>query len=86
MAIYNRTKADSRKQETADLTAEIAAIDAGVWPRDIDDAMRWGAGQSFASHADKAAYARRLCVDIVDYLQAIPARIASGELGNGWQA
>ena len=85
MASYNRTKADSRRQEIADLTAEIVAIDAGSWPRDTDDAMRWGVGMSFYSHADKAAHARRMCTGAVSYLQGIPARIAAGELP-GWEA
>tara|TARA_R110000868_G_C10890698_1_gene763575 strand:+ start:728 stop:988 length:261 start_codon:yes stop_codon:yes gene_type:complete len=86
MSVYNRTKADSRKQERADRTAEIAAIDSGSWPRDIDDRHRWGVGQTFYSNADHAAYARQQCVSVIDYLDGIPARIASGELGNGWQA
>ena len=85
MSCYNRTKADSRKQETSDRTAEIASIDAGTWPRDIDDEFRWGVGQTFYSHADKASHARAMCVGVISYLHGIPARIAAGELP-GWEA
>lgn len=85
MAYYNRTKAESRKQEIADLKAEIAAIDTGKWPRDIDDNMRWGPNKTFHDMAEKAKYVRDLCVKEVGYLEGIPARIAAGEL-SGWEA
>lgn len=85
MACYNRTKAASRKQEIEDRKAEIAAIDAGTWPRDLDDAMRWGANKTFHDAAEKAEYARTGCWAEVVYLEDIPARIEAGELP-GWEA
>lgn len=85
MACYNRTKAADRQREITDRKAEITAIDAGTWPRDLDDDMRWGATKTFHDAAEKAAYARALCVDEVAYLQGIPARVQAGELP-GWEA
>jgi len=79
MVCYNRIKKADREREIADRKAEIAAIDAGQWPRDIDDEFRWVANRGFAD-----AYARNLCVAEVAYLEAIPARVASGEL-TGWE-
>lgn len=84
MACYNRMKAESRKQEIADRKAEIAAIDNGTWPRNIDDDMRWGPNKTFRDMAEKAQYVRTLCVDEVAYLNGIPPRIVSGEL-KGWE-
>lgn len=80
MAVYNRTKRLDREREIADLQAEIDAIDAGKWPRDINDQFRW----SFVSH-DPAGYARRMCASSLAYLIAVPDRIANGELP-GWEA
>lgn len=85
MASYNRMKVADRKREIDDRKAEIAAIDAGTWPRDLDDDMRWGICHHFRDAAEHAAYARRMCLDVVDYLEAIPARIKAGELP-GWEA
>ena len=82
--MYNRTKSASRQQELADRKDEIAAIDNGTWPRDMDDEYRWGALRSFHDMAEKAAYARSLCTLDVEYLEGIPARIATGEL-LGWE-
>ena len=40
MTSYNRTKAEDRKREIADLKDEIAAVDAGKWPRDLRDSLK----------------------------------------------
>ena len=85
MAAYNLMKRMDRERMLADREAEIAAIDAGMWPRNIDDEYRWGAGVTFRDMAEKAAYARKLCVADVQYLNQIPARIAGGYLTN-WEA
>lgn len=85
MASYNRMKRADREREIADRKAEIAAIDQGTWPRDIDDDFRWGANRYFHDNAEKAAYARKLCMDDVTYLEGIPGRIALGYLQN-WEA
>ena len=83
MACYNRMKAESREQEIKDRTAEVASIDAGKWPRDIDDDMRWGVNKTFHDVAEKAMYARRLCVSELAYLKGLTARTKAGELP-GW--
>jgi hypothetical protein len=84
MSCYNRTKAESRQQEIEERKAEIAAIDAGEWPRDLNDDMRWGVFMRFNDMAEKTDYARRLCVETLEYLEGIPARINAGELP-GWE-
>ena len=85
MASYNLMKRADRDRMLADRKAEIAAIDAGLWPRTIDDDMRWGWARTFHDKAEKAAYARFMCLGDVAYLERIPARIASGELSH-WEA
>jgi len=71
-------KADSRKQELADRNAEIAAIDAGMWPRNLDDEMRWGANKTFHDMAEKASYARQMCWAVVVYLEDLQERLEAG--------
>jgi hypothetical protein len=85
MSVYNRAKAADREREIADLTAEVAAIDAGLWPRTLDDEFRWGTRNLFYDAAEKAAHVRRLCWDQIGYLQGIQFRIEDGELP-GWEA
>lgn len=91
MACYNRTKRADREQEIADLRAEVAAVDAGTWPRDINDSFRWlnAPTNPYLSAREnqriQADYAKRMCVSGIAYLEGIPARIAAGELP-GWEA
>jgi len=85
MVSYNYMKRADRERAIADRKAEIAAVDAGQWPRDLDDEMRWGVNKHFHDRAEKAAYARKLCADEVAYLEGIPARIEAGFLQN-WEA
>ena len=84
MASYNLTKKADRARMRADRMAEVAAIDAGQWPRDIDDNMRWGACRTFHDMAEKALYARQMCMTEVEYLDGVPTRIVAGELA-GWE-
>ncbi len=84
MSCYNRMKNASRQQEITDRKAEIAAIDGGTWPRDMNDEYRWGVNKTFHDMTEKAVYARSLCLTEVEYLEGIPARIAAGELP-GWE-
>ena len=79
MAIYNFAKAADRARCRAARQAEIAAIDAGTWPRDIDDAMRWGATKCFPSVAARAAFAREMCASEVAYVDGVDARIRAGD-------
>ncbi len=74
MASYNLMKKTDRDHMLADRRAEIAAVDEGRWPRDINDEMRWGATRTFHDRAEKAAYARRMCMADVTYLDGIPTR------------
>lgn len=85
MPTYNRMKAESRRQEIADLKAELAAIDNGTWPRDLNDDFRWGSQWYFYDLPEKAAYVKGIITNEVAYLENIPARIVSGELTDGWE-
>lgn len=85
MANYNRMKAESRRQEIADLKAELAAIHEGKWPRDLNDDFRWGSQRYFHDKAEKAKYVEGIITNEVAYLENIPARIESGELSGGWE-
>ncbi len=82
MAVYNRTKKADRAREIADRQAEIEAIEAGLWPRDINDQFRW---YDRTPTFTPAQWARKMCEDTIAYLTAIPGRIANGEL-SGWEA
>lgn len=84
MASYNLMKSEDRARMKAARLAEVAAIDAGRWPRDINDEMRWGGNRTFHDQAEKAAWARRMCNADLDYLDCLSARIADGELP-GWE-
>jgi len=78
------TKRASRQQVLADHKAELAAIDAGQWPRDIDDYMRWGSNKAFRDMQERRAYVRAILAREVGYLEGIPRRVVKGELP-GWE-
>lgn len=80
MPSYNLTKAADRARFRADRVAEIAAVDAGTWPRDLDDACRWHA----PPRHDATRHARAMCAADVAYLDGVEERIAKGELP-GWE-
>ena len=84
MAVYNRMKSASRACEITDRKAELGAIEAGTWPRSLDDDMRWGSQRYFRDMAEKAAYVRPLLEAEITYLEGIPSRIKAGELP-GWE-
>ena len=78
MASYNLMKRADRARLRADRQGELDAIKAGTWPRNLDDAMRWGLGRGDAGHARK-------CIEVeLEYLDGVGARIESGELA-GWE-
>ncbi len=87
MACYNRMKAKSRKQEIADRKAEIAAVEDGTWPRDIDDEMRWGSTKTFHDMAEKARYAKDMCNGVLVYMEDLQDRLNAGgdPCLNGWE-
>ncbi len=80
MSSYNLTKRADRERLVADRRAEIAAIDNGAWPRDINDSFRW----STNTNRTAAAHARAMCLADIEYAEGIPARISAGELP-GWE-
>ena len=85
MSAYNRMKPADRAREVLSLQAELAAIDNGTWPRDLNDDFRWGSQRYFHDKAEKAAYVRGILTSEIAYLENIPARIRSGELSGGWE-
>ena len=85
MSFYNRMVAEDRAREIADLQSELDAIALGIWPRDVNDDLRWGATRSFHDRAEKAAHVRPILIAEIKYLKDIPARIIAGELPHGWQ-
>ena len=85
MSFYNRMKAEDRAREIADLQSELDAIDIGIWPRDVNDDVRWGATRSFRDRTEKAAHVRPILIAEIKMLKDIPARIIAGELPTGWQ-
>ena len=87
MASYNRMKRADRDQEIADRKAEIAAVDAGEWPRNLNDEFRWNSNNARTENPPPtpAEYAKRLCTFEVEYLEGVQVRIEAGELP-GWEA
>lgn len=79
MSTYNLMRRADRDRLRADRQAEIDAIDAGEWPRDTDDLLRWGADRSFNDHRGHAALARDLCATTIAYLDDLQERIGAGD-------
>lgn len=61
--------AEDRAQERRERMAEIAAIDAGSWPRNCDDTMRWHRFR-YVNDEQHRAHARRMCVMTIDAIDA----------------
>jgi hypothetical protein len=79
MASYNLTRAADRQRYRQDHISELEAIQAGTWPRDVNDALRW-------TRMDPE-HAARMCRMAVDYVDDLEARIASGDAGlEGFEA
>ena len=86
MSAYNLMRRADRDRLRADRQAEIDAIDAGAWPRDTDDLLRWGASRSFHDHSEHATLARDLCAATIAYLDDLQERIAAGDPDvKGWE-
>lgn len=79
MSTYNLMRRADRDRLRADRQAEIDAIDAGEWPRDTDDLLRWGADRSFNDHSEQATLARDLCAATIAYLDDLQERIGAGD-------
>jgi len=93
MASYNLMRAADRARARADCQAEIDAVEAGQWPRDINDSMRWiHPPTSPYLPADEnrriaAEYAARMCRAEIEYLDGVDRRIAEGDPDlAGWEA
>ena len=92
MGFTDRTKAADRAAERVALAAELEALEAGVWPRDINDAFRWnGAPTSQFLHGEENArivreHATRCCRSGIAYLDDLEARLAAGDRDlRGWE-
>lgn len=93
MASYNFSKAADRARCRADRQAEIDAVTAGTWPRDINDEYRWLNAPTnrylSAKHNQeiRAEYARKMCQAEIDYLDGVDRRVAEGDPDlAGWEA
>ena len=84
MAFYNLMRREDRDRLRADRVAEIAAIDSGEWPRSVDDSLRWGSSRYFVDGAERAEYARAMCVAEVEYLDALQKRVEAGDKDVIW--
>lgn len=91
MASYNLMKRADRERKLADCKAEVTAIEAGTWPRNLDDQYRWADARTCphnppgVNHKIQADYAKQMCMAEIAYLEGVPARVAAGELP-GWEA
>ena len=93
MAAYNFTKRADRDLCRAVRQTELDAVNNGVWPRDINDLMRWlhAPTSCFLSPAHnqdiQREYTARMCRAEIDYLDGVDRRVAEGdpELA-GWEA
>ena len=93
MSAYDLTKTADRARLRRDRQAEVAAVDAGRWPRDIDDRFRWNPSMylnpylSSTTAADVAAkHAKKMCAAEVAYLDDVERRLRDGDPSlAGWE-
>lgn len=84
MPSYNLMKAEDRARLRADRQAEMEAVHAGRWPRDLNDYLRWihlpqiPHLSAADSRAVQEAYVARLCAEEIAYLDDLEQRIADG--------
>lgn len=77
MASYNLMVEHDRDRLRHDRQAELAAVKAGLWPRDTDDLMRWSGGVGTAERCLKAE---------LGYLDGVDTRLAAGDPDlEGWE-
>ncbi len=79
MASYDLMKKSSREQMRCDREAELAALDTGTWPRNLDDSMRWSATRSWPNSGAHKDYARRMVKAELDYLGDLQRRLEEGK-------
>ena len=74
----NLSKTADRAAYRASVQGDLDAIDAGTWPRDAADALRYS--------QPNAEYVRPILVTELKYLDGIPARLAVGDPSlKGWE-
>jgi len=64
MTSYNLTKSVDREALRADRQSELDAIEAGTWPRDLNDLMRWSPPHT----VEPPVWAARMCKLDLSYL------------------
>lgn len=79
MSSYNLQKPEDRERYRQDHADELAAVESGTWPRDINDQMRWING------GGAPEYAAKMCQSAIDYIDGLEARIESGEAPEGFK-
>lgn len=79
MASYNFMKRADRDRCRKARRLEIASVGDKTWPRDRNDAMRWGATKTFADSQERAEHAKAMCEAEVAYLDDLDRRIATGD-------
>jgi hypothetical protein len=72
MPTYNLTKPEDRERLRADRQSELDAIEAGKWPRDTNDVMRWSPPQrrDGTYTVEPVEWAARMCRADLQYLAA----------------
>lgn len=85
MSSYNLHKAADRARYRQDHADELAAVEAGCWPRDINDQMRWVniPSMPYAPPAvvKKATeeYVARMCRFAIAYIDGLESRIKAAD-------
>lgn len=92
MGSVNRAKAADRAEERAALEAELKAIEAGAWPRDINDMFRWTAAPTSRflpareNQRIEREHAAKCCRGGISYLDDVERRLAAGDPDlKGWE-
>ena len=82
MSSYNLMKISGRAAMRADRQAELDAVTAGTWPRDLNDQMRWTTRSGFTP----TEWAARMCKAELDYLDGVEKRLAANDPDlEGWE-
>jgi hypothetical protein len=67
----NSSKQEDRDQIRSEREDEIAAVDAGEWPRNLNDRMRWSKGTP--------EWAKQMCQADIAYIDDLETRLDRGE-------
>jgi len=84
MSSYNLMKVAGRNALRKDRQEELNALAAGIWPRDLDEAMRWTPPRG-GKYSEKQ-WAQKMCKDELAALSDIERRLASNDPSlKGWE-